>query len=217
MIRDWIPAPIRWFTAGLINYFKAKRKFGKLRRIFTEGPTKVIGSHLSWLSFYLRTLLVKTMSDCFFFAAINYKFIFFKFFALIRVYQSGVLIFREKSVFFSFQSPKPTNKISLIDDCKKKQMDSGRWGLSRETISLLYLRHGHFSFGIFFYLITLPIPQCIAKSSNAISSIARVSQKDGRRTPDWCIVRNFRSKTPYNNVKIKFKTYCQTCWKMSNG
>ena len=54
---------------------------------------------------------------------------------------------------------------------KKKQMHSGRWGLSRETISLLYLRHNHFSCGIFFCLIPLPIPQCIAKNWNVISSI----------------------------------------------
>ena len=54
---------------------------------------------------------------------------------------------------------------------KKKQMHSGCWGLSRETINLLYLRHNHFYFGIFFCLIPLPIPQCIAISSNAISSI----------------------------------------------
>ena len=33
------------------------------------------------------------------------------------------------------------------------------------------LRHIHFSCGISFCLIPLPIPQCIAKSSNAISSI----------------------------------------------
>ena len=50
-------------------------------------------------------------------------------------------------------------------------MHSGWWGLSRETIGLLYLRHNHFSCGIFFCLIPQPIPQCIAKSSNAISSI----------------------------------------------
>ena len=50
-------------------------------------------------------------------------------------------------------------------------MNSDRWGLSREIISLLYLRHDHFSCGIFFCLIPLPISQCIAKRSNAISSI----------------------------------------------
>ena len=34
----------------------------------------------------------------------------------------------------------------LIDDIifKKKQMHSGRWGLSRKTIGLLDLRHNHF-------------------------------------------------------------------------
>ena len=56
-------------------------------------------------------------------------------------------------------------------------MHSDWWGLSRETIRLLYLRHDHFSFcGIFFCLIPppLPIQQCIVKSSNAISSIAVV-------------------------------------------
>ena len=30
------------------------------------------------------------------------------------IHQSGIFIFREKSVFFSFQSPKPTNQISPI-------------------------------------------------------------------------------------------------------
>ena len=38
-------------------------------------------------------------------------------------------------------------------------MHSGRWGLSRETISLLCLRHDHFSCGIFFCLIPQPINQ----------------------------------------------------------
>ena len=42
-------------------------------------------------------------------------------------------------------------------------MHSGWWGLTRETISLLFLRHNHFSCGIFFFLIPLPIPQCIPK------------------------------------------------------
>ena len=50
-------------------------------------------------------------------------------------------------------------------------------GLSRETISLLYLPHIHFSCGIFFYIFALPIPQCIAKNSNAISSILKLISK----------------------------------------
>ena len=47
---------------------------------------------------------------------------------------------------------------------KKKQMHSGRWGPSRETISLLYLRHDHFSCGIFFCLIPLQYHNELQKS-----------------------------------------------------
>ena len=46
-------------------------------------------------------------------------------------------------------------KTGEIDDIvfKKIQMLSGWWGLSRDKISLLYLRHNHFSCWIFFCLI----------------------------------------------------------------
>ena len=50
-------------------------------------------------------------------------------------------------------------------------MHSGWLGLSNNTINLLCLRRNHFSCGIFICLFPLSIPQCIAKSSNAISSI----------------------------------------------
>ena len=57
----------------------------------------------------------------------------------------------------------------------KKKRKNAFWlvGLSRDTISLLCLRHNHFSYGIFFCLIPLPIPQGITKISNTISSIQR--------------------------------------------
>ena len=45
----------------------------------------------------------------------------------------------------------------------------------RQSISLLYLRHNHFSCRILFCLVPHPIPQCIAKNSNAITSINRHS------------------------------------------
>ena len=61
-------------------------------------------------------------------------------------------------------------------------MHSGRWGLSRETIGLLDLRHNHFSGQIFFCFIPLPIPQCIQKSSNAISCIVRDNLKNKKIT-----------------------------------
>ena len=64
----------------------------------------------------------------------------------------------------------------------KNQMHSGWWGLRRETKALLDLRQlliGNSylagiinnSCEIFFCFIPLPIPQCIVKNSNAISSI----------------------------------------------
>ena len=69
--------------------------------------------------------------------------------------------------YFILYEPQPIDDIAF----KKKQMHSGRWGLSRETISLLSLRHNHFSCRIFFCLIPQPIPQCITRSSNTILSI----------------------------------------------
>ena len=71
-----------------------------------------------------------------------------------------------------------THATTSIDDSRKKQMHSGQWGLSRETTSLLHLSHDHFSFGIFFCLIPLPIPQCIAKSSNAIDRLFQKGERD---------------------------------------
>ena len=70
--------------------------------------------------------------------------------------------------FCFWNQKKGINQYTILH-LRKKQMPSGWWELSRETISLLYLRHDHFSCGIFFCLIPLPLPQCIAKSSNAIS------------------------------------------------
>ena len=47
--------------------------------------------------------------------------------------------------------------LKEIDDTAfKKQMHSGWWGLSRKTISLLYLRHKNFSCGIFFCFMSPP-------------------------------------------------------------
>ena len=50
-------------------------------------------------------------------------------------------------------------------------MHSGWWGLSRETDTLIDLRYINYSCEILFYFISFPIPQCIARNSNAISSI----------------------------------------------
>ena len=57
-----------------------------------------------------------------------------------------------------------------IDDIvfKKNQMHSVWWG----TNVLLDLRHINYFFEIFSCFIPLPIPQCIARNSNAISFIA---------------------------------------------
>ena len=53
------------------------------------------------------------------------------------------------------------------------------WISSQERqFDLLDLRHNHFSCGIFFCFIPLPIPQCIQKSSNAISCIVRDNLKN---------------------------------------
>ena len=60
-----------------------------------------------------------------------------KFNTLIIIHQSGVLIFREKSVFFSFQSPKPTNfpripkfgRINQVRGAYLKMVDKPRIGV----------------------------------------------------------------------------------------
>ena len=60
-------------------------------------------------------------------------------------------------------------KIFTIDDIafKKKQMHSGWWGLSGETI--WFVRFTTYSFFVWDFLLShpLPIPQCTAKSWNA--------------------------------------------------
>ena len=90
--------------------------------------------------------------------------------ALVKITKSLYSLLVDKNLHYeeTMMTRTPIDDIAF----KKKQMNSGWWGLSRETISLLYLRHNHFSCGIFFCLIPLPIPQCIVKSSNAISSIS---------------------------------------------
>ena len=50
-------------------------------------------------------------------------------------------------------------------------MHSGWWGLQREANALSDLRHINYSCEIFFCFTRLPIPQCIARNLNAISSI----------------------------------------------
>ena len=65
--------------------------------------------------------------------------------------------------------------LAWIDDIafKKKQMHFGWWG-SQERPSVCYIYDMIIFPMIFsFVLSPLPIPQCIAKSSNAISSIVR--------------------------------------------
>ena len=58
----------------------------------------------------------------------------------------------------------PCLKLWQIDDIAfKKQMDSGPWGLSKETNNLLDFTKKSFFLWHCFCLITLPIPQCIAK------------------------------------------------------
>ena len=49
-------------------------------------------------------------------------------------------------------------------------MHSGWWGF-QETNAWLDLRHVNYSCEIFFCFIPLPIPQCIARNSNAILSV----------------------------------------------
>ena len=78
-------------------------------------------------------------------------------------------------------------------------MHSGWWGLSRDTISLLYLRHNHnhFSCRIFFCLIPLPIPQYIVKCSNAISSITSSYLLD---MPHWSFYKVVSNKTVHQEI-----------------
>ena len=47
---------------------------------------------------------------------------------------------------------------------KNNQMRSGWWGFPRETNALLDLRHIIYSWEIFFYFVSLPIPLCIARN-----------------------------------------------------
>ena len=44
-----------------------------------------------------------------------------------KIHQSGVLIYSENSVFFSFQSPKPTNQISLISKYRQDKLGLRRF------------------------------------------------------------------------------------------
>ena len=108
-----------------------------------------------------------------------------------------------------------------IDDVafKKKQMHSGWWRLSRETISSLYLRHNHFSCGIFFCLIPFPIPQCIAKSSNLSNEPFHVKwSKAGHEPPqNWlklCLIEIYYELGKSWKFQVKnidsFKRICTT-------
>ena len=80
---------------------------------------------------------------------------------------------------------------------KKKQMHSGWWRLSRDTISLLNLRY--FSFFLWDFLLSYPPSNALQKSSNAISSIITLLAFNFR---EW-VVRKILSGFNYANERFE--------------